>query len=446
VKPGEQVDARYPDGSPAGEVKDGKLLLSLQPVDMKFVRANLPWAPEGIMVDSLAARDAVIIKTGDPLECGGSTPLWSAAEAMSSDRTPRRRRAAALQIEGEDPIAHNWNYSRMGAMPNMSGAACLALETAVPPPADTGWYAKYKFRAETPGEYAMWMRENLLGYSSPSSWKIDGGEWHEAPNTFVPRDIEVVTLYNALEDTRQVFAWYHYANVKLPAGEHTLTIRVAEPRGKNMLVTMADDRPYAKMIDCILFSPRPSEGEGSGVRASDPSDNLIKDNSLEFDENKDDKPDYWSKSEESDKLVWTKPGWANYKIEGLVDINCGMRDSYTGQRALRIDPGASERSWNSIKLPVKAGEYELAGFIRSTGTDARALIRVTWYDASGKEIGHLETASVGKSDWKRAEPWRGQPVTSPSDATHAVVSCVVTPGANGSVWFDELVLAAPMAP
>ncbi len=448
VKPGEQVDARYADGSPAGEVKDGKLHVSLQPVDMKFIRANLPWAPEGIMIDSLAARDAVIIKSTDRIAPDRTAKTQrSQREAIDGLSLRPLRLGGSITIEGESPVAHNWNYSRMGAMPNMSGAACLALETAVTPPADTGWYAQYKFRADKPGDYAMWIRENLLGYSSPSSWKIDGGEWHHAPNTLVPRDIEVVTLYNALEDTRQVFAWYHYANVRLSAGEHTLTIRVSEPRGKNMLVTMADDRPYAKMIDCILLSPRPSEGEGSGVRASHPSHpsypspNLIADNGVEFDENKDDKPDYWSRSEESDKLTWTKPGWGNYKIEGLVDINCGMRDSYTGQRALRIYPGPSERSWNSIKLPVKAGEHELAGFIRSTSTDARALIRVTWYDSSGNTIGHNETRSVGKSDWKRAEPWRGQPVTAPSDATHAVVSCVVTPGANGIVWFDEIVLA-----
>ena len=124
-----------------------------------------------------------------------------------------------------------------------------------------------------------------------------------------------------------------------------------------------------------------------------------------------------------------------------------MRDSYTGQRALRVEPGETERSWNSVKLPVKAGEqYELAGFIRSTSTDARALIRVTWYDSSGREIGHDETASVGKSDWKRAEPWRGEPVEAPPDATHAIVSCVVTPGTDGGVWFDEIVLAAPITP
>ncbi|MBP6964370.1 MAG: hypothetical protein KBC96_08195 [Armatimonadetes bacterium] len=426
VKPGEKVDARYPDGTPAGEVRDGKLHVYLEPVYMKLVRANLPWAPEGIMVDSLAARDAVIIKSADRIQPSKLTSRSTSTGPYSD---------SSITVEGENPVAHNWNYSRMGAMPNLSGAACLALETAVPPPADTGWYAKYRFRADKPGEYAMWIRENLLGYSSPSSWRIDVGEWHDSPNTLVPRDVEVVTLYNALEDTRQIFAWYHYANVKLPAGDHTLTIKVNEPRGKNMLVTMADDRPYAKMIDCILFGPsHPSH-------PSYPSHNLLADNSLEFDEDKDDKPDYWTKSEDSDKLAWTKPGWGNYKIEGLVDINCGMRDSYTGQRALRIDPGPSERSWNSVRLPVRPGvEYELAGFVRSTSTDALGMLSVTWYDSAGRKIGRTDTTTVGNSDWKRVE------VTDARKASHAVISCVVTPGTNGSVWFDEIVFAGRAKP
>lgn len=430
VTPGQNVDAKYPDGTPAGEMRDGKLHVALEPVDTRLVKANLPWAPEGIMVDSLLAKDTVTIKSADRLALQPTAeeslahpgPLASVLEGLDS----------FIIVEGEDCIAHNWNYSRMGAMPNLSGAACLALETAVPPPADTGWYAEYRFRVDKAGKYGMWIRENLLGYSSPSSWRIDDGEWHDTPNTLVPRDIEVVTLYNALEDTRQVFAWYHYANVTLSAGEHTLTIRVTEPRGHNMLVTMADDRPYAKMIDCIAFHPS---------HQSHPSHNLLADNSVEFDENKDDKPDFWTKSEESDALQWTKPGWNNYRIEGLVDINCGMRDSYTGQRALRIDPGETERSWESIRLAVKAGaEYELAGFIRSTSPDAMGMIRVTWYNGEGRKIGQTDTAPIGNSDWTRVE------LTDRRKASHAVVSCVVTPGKSGSVWFDEIVFAGEMQP
>lgn len=173
--------------------------------------------------------------------------------------------------------------------------------------------------------------------------------------------------------------------------------------------------------------------------------NLVRDPSVEFDEDKDERPDYWTKSEDSDKLEWTKPGWRNYRIEGLVDINLGMRDSYTGQRALRIEPGESERAWMTGKLPVKAGEsYELAGFIRSTAPETvKALIRVTWHDAAGKEIGRSDTQPLTTCDWTSAAVPE-MSVVSPEGAAQAVVSCVVTPGEGGSVWFDEIVFAREM--
>jgi hypothetical protein len=425
IKHSEKVDARYPDGTPAGKMREGKLAVTLIPQDTSLVRANLPWAPDGIMVDSLAARDSVIIRSN-------VQRLTSNIQHPTNTQHPTPN---TIIIEGEDAVAHNWNYSRMGGMPELSGAACLVLETAVPPPADTGWFSEYRFRVEKPGDYRLRVRENLLSISSPCDWRIDDSPWRHAPNTLVPREIEVVTFYNALEDTRQVFAWYDYGSIRLSAGEHTLTVRVTEPRGRNGLVTMANDRPYAKMIDCVILQP-------SAASSQPPAINLIQDGSVEFNEDKDEKPDHWLKSEDSDALQWTKPGWSNYKIEGLVDINLGMRDSYTGQRALRIDPSTAERSWNSARLPVKAGQrYELSGYIRSTAPDAvRALIRVVWYDSAGKEVGRAETASVGQCDWTQVD----HAVTAPPGSSEAVVSCVVAPGEGGSVRFDEMVFARPM--
>lgn len=433
TKPGGKLDARYPDGTPAGEVEGGKLLIRLTPQDTTLVRANLPWAPEGIMVDSLHSRDSVIIRSSFELQASDFKPRKQGTQQAKSD---------AIIVEGEMPIAHNWNYSRMGGMTKLSRAACLVLETAVPPPAGTGWYASWKFKVEKAGDYEFWIHENLLSISSPCEWRIDDGPWRRVPTTLVPRDITVVTFYNALEDTRQIFAWYHYGNVRLTKGEHALIIRVTEPRGKNMLVTMANDRPYAKMVDCMVFklSTAEKQNSASAIEDFDPwiNQSLIPDASVEFDEDENGKPDFWLKSEDSDELKWTKPDWGNYKIEGLMDINLVMRDSYTGQRALRIDPGRRVRFWKTEKVFAQPGEYELSGYIRSTApTSTKARLRVAFYDAGGRELGVGRTNEVAHCDWQKVEGY----VRAPSGTTYAVVFCAVDPGEEGSVWFDEITLA-----
>lgn len=488
IQAGSGVRAVYPDGSEAGERSESGLKVHLAPVDRKLVPARFDWGPEGIMIDSTGATDSVIIEglcgrsawipsalqaveaeadaiaAGLPEEAGRALSMEFARTRVRSDITTQgyiaginkaneeffSRATPYIWVEGEDAVSHNYNYSRLGAIPSMSGTAFLGLETAVEPPADTGWYASYEFEAPEGGVYQLWMRENYLSFSSPCSYRIDDGEWAHATNMLVPHDIRVVTHYNAVEDSRQVFAWYHYGGVRVPAGRHTLTIRVDKPRPRGTVLTMADDRPYAKLIDCILLTRRHFKPDGirrpryliDEVRR--PMVNLLANPSMEFDGDGDGRCDGWTPSHDSG-MEWTKPGWGNIRVEGLFDINLHLRDSYAQLRSLRIEPGPEERVWSGDAVELGAAEVFLASaWVRATGL--AAYVRVRWLDAGGKVLRQDALPNTGDGvDWHEVS----RELTRPAGAVSAVFECVLEPGASGPARFDDAVfagLAGPEAP
>jgi len=430
--------------------------LLLMPADLRLVKAHYDWAPEGIMCDTLNARDTLIIE--------------SVSAPKLRRRPPERPAPMIAWIEGESRVpaepsagqngcmANNFNYGRMGGMMNLSAGGMLALETAVPPPRDTGWYATYRFSVGSPGKAELWVRESHLAVSSPCEIRIDDGDWIEVPNTLVARDARVVTFYNAVEDTRQIFAWYHYANVNLGSGPHTITFRVTRPRPKGSVITMADDRPYAKMIDCFAFFPRDFKPDGTGGAIgegfSEPLVNLVEDSSVEFDSDGDGNPDGWTPlspplvrgdvklDSPLDKggqrgvgAAWTKSEWGSFKIDGLVDLNLTRRESYCGQRALRIEAGTVETCWVYRPIPVKPKAiYELQGWIRRPELASRAGFRLKWLDSAGNEIGAMVGESPDERDW--AFYWLQ--TLAPEGAASAVLECCAYPG-SGSAWFDDIV-------
>lgn len=423
--PRDAADCRYANGDKA----DGGAI-TLEPAPRTLTKAHYDWGPEGILIDSLNTTETLII-----------TGVDNIAADMSSTATGE---APCVWIEGEKPASHNFNYSWMGGIPAMSGNGFLALETAVTPPKDTGWYASYEFSAPKDATYQLRLRESCLSFSSPSSYRVDNGPWMRVTNMLVPRDIEVVTLYNPVEDTRQIFAWYHYGSVKLAPGKHTITFRVDEPRPKGTILTMANDRPYAKQIDCIVlidggFVPNGKQRPttlGEGVEP--PMVNLLPNPSLEFDSNGDEKCDGWTPSS-TDGLEWTKPGWGNIKVDGLFDINCSLKDSYAGLRALKVTPGPTERFWSSA--PVKLGDETsllAGGFVRTNDPHAVASLRVRWLDSAGGVVKtDVLPHKFADSEWHEIT----STLARPAGASSAVLECVVSPGSSGTAWFDDLVLA-----
>lgn len=471
----------YADGTPAGVRQNRTVTAALKPVDKTLVRARYDWGPEGIMVDSLKATETVTIKGNDAARAwmpsvvdqamqdarnGASKLPAKEREALDRQLSPILVRSDLdtqgfvgatreaeesfysattpyIWIEGESPISHNYNYSRLGGIPTLSGNAYLGLETAVTPPTDTGWYASYEFEAAKPGSYQLWLRENYLSFSSPCSYRIDNREWVEVPNTLVPHDTQVVALYNAVEDSRQIFGWYHYGAVTVTAGKHTITLRVNQPRPKGTVLTMADDRPYAKLIDCILLTQRGFVPDGKRrphylLDAVQPvMVNILPDPSVEFDSDGDSKCDGWTPSEEKG-LEWTKPGWGNVKVDGLFDINLNLKEAYSEMRALKIAAGERERTWSTGRLPLgTAPSLQAGGWLRTVDA-ASAFMRVVWLDKAGKTLSsRILTPAAASVDWQEIN----EELEAPAGAAFAVFECGVEPGSKGTAWFDDMVLA-----
>jgi hypothetical protein len=489
-----RVEAVWPDGSRAGEMRDGRLVVRLEPQKMELVRRDdwprrdeKGWVRSGLLVDSLDARDSVIIRglpfdRAYPMEMAGYA-IRQAQEALASlpeeakpglqriieraleaSRQGRRREAAEIAlretdaffervtpyiwIEAEDRKASNFNYSRIGGIPRLSGGAFLGLETAVEPPADTGWFAEYEFTAPADGVYQLWVRENYLSYSSPCWYRVDGGEWVHVSNQLVPRDGRVVALYNAIEDTRQVFAWYHYGEVRLKKGRHTLTFRVTEKRGKGTSVTMADNRPYAKLMDCILLTAGGFEPSGADrprrllPNLLPPLVNLAPSPSFEFRPREGMKePPGWLRSEDSDDVLWQDAGWGTYNVMPGVAFDVGQRFAYIGQRNLTVRVGEEPRWWRSDIIPVKElTPYLFEVYVRTVGMEsASPVVHIIWLAENGDVIGESDPLSIEPNqDWRRHTYRR---LISPPGASQAQIHLGVTRGKGGVAYFDDVVFA-----
>jgi hypothetical protein len=477
---GAPVSAAYADGSEIKPDSHGQLHFELRPADLTLVKRSdtQKWAPEGILFDTLHARDAVIVRgagrvgrVSDPDLVHESRPKTAPAAGSRSQTAPTG--AVGVWIEAESSAESNFNLNVFSGLAGLSGDAMLGLGTAVPPPQPDGYFARYSFEAPAPGEYTLWIREGYLATSSPSRWRIDDEPWHDAPNTLAPRDIRLVAQYNAIDDERMIFAWYHYANVKLTAGRHTLVYSVTSRRPKGQQVGLAEARPYAKMLDCIAlvqgaFTPngkdRPAlpssfDGGPKGSAELHTKDgpvlmNLLVNPSLEYDSGgwtaAQQSDGEWKPAELSVDRGWEKPFWWTYradnegriKIEGLMEIGgLRVRQSFAGVRSLRIQAGEAARRISSTPINVSAGRtYVFGGYVRTeaiTAGSAKLVLRFT--GADGRTIGTQTSPEVGgTSHWTLVD---GEPVRAPATAESAVLDCTVSPGKTGMAWFDDMYVA-----
>lgn len=490
------VKASYPAGESAGAESKGGLTVKLDPVDKTLIRVDEwpardsnRWVQNGILIDSTKARDAVILrglpaKDGVPAEAvraaissareaaKGLPDIDAAAlqkvigraqAAMDKGDLPAAMDAASTGVdrffaqtipyvwqEAEDRLKSNFNYSRLGGIPTLSGAAFLGLETAVEPPLDTGWYATYRISVPRDGDYQLWVRENYLGYSSPCYWRVGpakgaGGAWQQVTQQLLAHDPEVVALYNAVEDTRQLFAWYHYGQTHLTKGTHLITFKVSQPRGKGLAVTMSDDRQYAKLMDCFVLIQGGFQPEGKTrprqivAKAAPPDENLITNASFEFRPDASQKtPPGWTRSEESDGLIWQDAGWGTYNVMPGVAMDLGQRFAYVGQRNLTIKPGEKERFWQTSVPAAKAGTVIMASvYARSVGAEAAPALSLIFLNSSGEEIGRKTQEGPGAQfDWSQLS----LQTAVPEGAAQMEVRLSCPPGTKGVVYFDDVAL------
>lgn len=489
-----RVSAEYPNGDKAGRLHAGRLVVDLEPVKPELVkydqwpdRDQHRWIRNGVLIPSTDARDTVTIRglplaNSMPVEAAGAVlqqvrteaadlpepqkqellaivekarDKASAGDLIGAARQVRReadeffaRQTPYIWIEAEDRVESNFNYSRLGGVLRLSGGAFLGLETEVEPPADTGWFARYDLQAPEDGEYQLWVRENYLAISSPTSFRVDDGEWQHVTNQMMPRDTRVVSLYNAVEDTRQVFAWYHYGSVNLKKGKHSLTIRVNEKRPKGMAVTMADDRPYAKMMDVILltqggFRPRgPEPPRYLEPTVRDAMVNLAPSPSFEFRPDGDMKePRGWIKSESIDEIIWQDAGWGTYNVMPGVAMDLGQRYAYVGQRNLAIRPGDSQRTWMSDIIGVEGEQlYYFEVYVRTANEfDGVASAELKWLNEQAREIDRTPMGQVaGDQDWKRLG---FSMIKAPPGAVQVQILLHASAGSKGVVYFDDVVFS-----
>jgi len=341
------TSAAYADGETIKPAPNGVRSVVLRPADLTLVKRSdrHRWAPEGILFDTIHARDTVIVRSDTTATAGGVfAPHFDdpGATPARSKRSGAETPPACVWIEAESAAESNFNLNVFGGLTGLPGDAMLGLGTAVPPPQPNGYFAKLAFDVPAAGEYQLWVREGYLATASPSRWRIDDGSWHDAPNTLVPRDIRLVAQYNAIDDERMIFAWYHYANVNLVAGRHSLVYSVISQRPKGQQVGLAEARPYAKLLDCIAlapgaFVPNGKERAPAAKAVGEPVlVNLLANPSLEYDIGgwtaAQQEGDTWKPAELSVDRGWEKDFWWTYRadnegkirLEGLMDIG-GLR-------------------------------------------------------------------------------------------------------------------------
>ena len=460
------TSAAYADGETIKPAPNGVRSVVLRPADLTLVKRSdrHRWAPEGILFDTIHARDTVIVRSDTTATAGGvSDPHFDdpGATTAPAKRSGAETPPACVWIEAESAGESNFNLSVFGGLTGLSGDAMLGLGTAVPPPQPDGYFAKLAFDVPAAGEYQLWIREGYLATASPSRWRIDDGAWHDAPNTLVPRDIRLVAQYNAIDDERMIFAWYHYAAVTLTAGRHRLVYSVASPRPKGQQVGLAEARPYAKLLDCIAlvpggFTPNGKERPRVIKTAAEPVRvNLLANPSLEYDIGgwtaAQQEGDTWKPAELSVERGWEKDFWWTYRadnegkirLEGLMDIGgLRVRQSFAGVRSLRIRAGATTRRISSTPADVRAERaYVFGGYVRTEGlARASATLRLRFLGANGEMLGTHDLPGVPRtSHWTLVE---SEPVRAPRGAKSAAIDCIITPDKTGTAWFDDMYLAA----
>lgn len=459
-----RVSKTYAGGMKVSNASDGGGRVNLEPDDLTLINSErkYEWAPEGLLFDSLDSKAAVIVRTA-----ASASALPPAVMESSADQSPTATagNGGLIVIEASEPTERsNFNLNVFSGLTELGCDALLGLASSCPPPAPDGYTASYAFEVQDAGTYQFWVREGYLAMASPMRWRIDDGPWQEGSNRYVPVDVRLAAQYNALEDERMIFAWYHYANVDLTAGKHRLTCRVVDKRPGGLDIGLANTMSYGVLLDQFVLSPRPLEPSGRtpGMATDhagalpEPRINLIANPSLEQDIGgwaasrwTDGR---WSGFELRDDHGWDHDFWwtrkagaaGRLRIKGLTDIGgLTIRSSYAGVRSLRIRAGDQPRRFAAAPVAVQAGErIAFGGFVRVEQLPSGAQFRLRLLDRHGNDVELLATEPVvGTTHWQQQA---AEEAVVPDGAVMAVFECYVPataakpPEGHPTAWFDDV--------
>ena len=447
---GKGASAMFAGGEPVTVPADGKVTVTLKPDVMTLVNSEgkIPWAREGLVFNTLGSHAAVIVHGAVEL-----TP--QASPSGAADSTTKQ---GIITIEAEKPVESNFNLDVFSGLTGLSNQGMLGLASQVAPPAPDGYAAGYSFEIAKAGTYAFRVHEGYLATASPGRWRIDNGPWRQALNSYVPEEIRLVALYNALEDERMIFAWYDYGQVELSAGTHRLIYSVVDKRPGGVDIGLQNSTPYGKLLDCFEFRLL-SADEAAKHR---PKANLVFNPSLEQDTGgwtaTEWTGDRWKWFELRDEQGWNRDFWWTKKVgaEGRIFIDKLMdmggltvRQSYCGVRALRIRAGDKPRRFSCDPIAVAAGErISFGGYLRVESMHAEAALSVRFVDREGCGVSAVTgTVHRGDTHWELD----GQSgVVVPGGATQAILDCGLSAGKSNqsrfgrnwqdTAWFDDLYL------
>ena len=126
---------------------------------------------------------------------------------------------------------------------------------------------------------------------------------------------------------------------------------------------------------------------------------------------------------------WTVP--SHYAFADGVGMN--------GTRALAFENGDDKEFYKypSAQIPFERGKrYEYSVWAKTEGLAGRAQLCMEWYDANGKWLsGSYQGGFGGTHDWTQL---KGTTPPIPSEAAKVTVSFLVSKGALGKVWFDDV--------
>ena len=150
---------------------------------------------------------------------------------------------ADIRIMATEPSESNFNVGTYGAVTKALSGGLWSLATFADPPLNTGYYVKYAFNSSRAGIHDLWIRE--WTNKSPCRWRINGGDWHDAPDTLADVDAKSAGPWAFYDDGKIMLAWHNYGQAELSEGRNILEIQIKAKRKKG-------DK-YCKFLDAIDF-------------------------------------------------------------------------------------------------------------------------------------------------------------------------------------------------
>lgn len=152
----------------------------------------------------------------------GDEPDLASPPRMALD-TEKLPPGEFVVIEGENAQWHSFNSQNWmnQESANLSGGRWLPCEAGSIP--EKPFAARYEFEAPKTAAYHFFTREFKKDWASPTTWRLDEGEWKTTDRAL--RSAEIKQIIPNVD-----VGWADYGIVELSAGKHVLEIEVKEAR------------------------------------------------------------------------------------------------------------------------------------------------------------------------------------------------------------------------